>query len=102
MFADLIINFSMCGVLVAFIIGCLVCKLSDRIEKIVPQKSLFLNCLLLYFSYAVLLYARGSAQDLGLGIKRCIYMMVVYFILEKAVFTRSHNKKVEKQNEFRI
>lgn len=78
LFADAIINFGFFGIMAAPIIGAIVKNISNSVGKIRIKKTIINNCLLLYFSYGLILYTRGSAQDIGLAIKRTIYMIIIY------------------------
>lgn len=82
MFADVIINFSYGGLLLLPIIGMIVKRISYKIEAARYSPNIVKNCLLIYFGYGLLLYTRGSAQDIGLALKRTLYMLLIYLVVE--------------------
>ena len=78
LFADMIISLGNWGLLVAVPLGVIVAKLSHRITY---SKSVdFWKCTTIYFSYSILLYVRGTAEDLALTGKRTIYLIILYIV----------------------
>ena len=78
LFADMILSLGNWGLLVAVPLGVIVAKLSHRITY---SKSVdFWKCTTIYFSYSILLYVRGTAEDLALTGKRTIYLIILYIV----------------------
>ncbi len=82
LFADMLINFGAWGMWMSVPIGILVQMLSDRIYQNAGNKKLMTGCLILYFGYGVLWYPRGAMQDIGLAVKRTLYMWIIYYMLK--------------------
>ena len=78
LFADMIISFGNIGMLLSIPLGVFVAKISNRIK--LTSKNDFWKCVSIYFSYGILLYVRGNAEDIGLTLKRTVYFIMLYFV----------------------
>lgn len=88
LFADMYINFGEFGIWISVLLGVIVGLFSN---KMTSNKVTFGKCLLFYFANSLLLYVRGSSQDIFLGLKRIIYLAVIYCVYE--YFTNRNKEK---------
>ena len=75
-FADMIMGFGNIGYWLSPIVGMVVAKVSNKFESM--RSGCFGKCMVLYFCFGLFWYIRGNAEDIGLTLKRMIYMFVLY------------------------
>ena len=74
---DIIINFGYSGLIIAGIIGFLLIYISNSICA--EKGNIFFKCLLIFLSYGIIWYTRGSTEEVILAIKRCLYILIIWW-----------------------
>ena len=90
LFADMYINYGESAILISIIMGIIVGVVSSKIMN--SASKTFSRCLIFYFLNSLLLYVRGSSQDIFLGLKRVFYLVIVY-----AIFEIFYNKRAKRR-----
>lgn len=95
LFADMIISFGEYGLIFTLFIGLIVAKICNIFTS--NHRKTFYDCLAIYFSYGILLYVRGNAEDLGLAAKRSIYLFIIYLLFCTFINRGKTNEKNNKK-----